>query len=678
MDLILPRAKAASHARLVWILGFILLGAALRIAHVTQPMRADESTTFLNYALLPLPQAIANYSDVNNHLLHTLLLNLGLPIFGDTEPGIRAWVLLSGILTLPVTYWAARQYLPWHAALLALALVAVSPPLILYSSNARGYMLQTLILTIMLGLLPRLRHSRRPALWGTFAVLAALGFYAVPSFAFAMGGISLWLGLSILVEQRSSDRWRSLAYLMGGLLLGALLTLLLYMPVFLYGINPADSPHLSRFNESWPNRWPLIPERIVIGLAQGVPDWLVALGGLGVLLSILRPRRTMRVAVPLALAMLLYIAIQLMLQRVAPQPRTWSLLGPFFAICASAGLAYLLSRWPRLLPVLSLVCALGMSAHVLRTNIVARVFETGRVENVQEIAEALANILQDDDLLLVRNPTHDTVRYYWRRLGGDLEQIWGFDRLQREGLHPENYARIYALTSLDDERLIGQHLRMEAQFADWLVAVHPVDFPKGRLRRLDFSPIPQDRTLRYDFEDGPGDFAFTQDLAAQIARVDGEHVLRLGGADWSTLALIPSSRWQDLSVSGRLRVETPAPDSAIDFYVGFRSLPDVGRYEAALKAGGFLQVGTNKDEELLRFVRAPLNSGEWHTFSLIAAGDQFVWQVAGARLELRDARFSMGALLLVAAPGAEVWLDDLVIELGELVSSTIPAPDLDE
>lgn len=677
MDLILPRAKAASHVRLIWILGFILLGAALRIAHITQPMRADESTTFLNYASLPLSQAIANYSDVNNHLLHTLLLNLGLPIFGETEPGIRIWVLLSGILTLPVTYWAARHYLPWHAALMALALVAVSPPLILYSSNARGYILQTLILTIMLGLLPRLRHSRSPALWVTFAMLAALGFYAVPSFAFAMGGISLWLGLSILVGQRGPERWRSLAVLAAALLLGALLTLLLYTPVFLYGINPADSPHLSRFNENWPNRWPLIPERIVLGLAQGVPDYLIALGGLGVLLSILRPRQTMRVAIPLALAMLLYITVQLMLQRVAPQPRTWSLLGPFFAICASAGLAYLLRRWPRLLPALSLVYALGMSVHILRTNIVVRIFETGRVENVQEIAEALTGILQADDLLLVRNPTHDTVRYYWRRLGGDLEQIWGFDRVRREGLHPEAYAHIYALTSLYDERLIGQDLRMEAQFADWLVAVHPVDFPRERLRRLDFSPMPQDRTLRYDFEDGPGDFAFTQDLAAQIARMDGEHVLRLGGADWSTLALIPSSRWHDLTLSGRLRIEASTPGLEQDFYIGFRSLPNVGRYEAALKAGGFLQVRGNHDEEPLRFVRAPLNSGEWHAFSLTIAGDQFAWEVAGVRLELRDERFPTGSLLLVTAPGAEVWLDDLVIELAAPLSSTIPAPDSD-
>lgn len=678
MDLILPRAKAASHVRLIWILGFILLGAALRIAHITQPMRADESSTFLNFALLPLPQAIANYSDVNNHLLHTLLLNLGLPIFGETELGIRVWVLLSGILTLPVTYWAARQYLPWRAALLALALVAVSPPLILYSSNARGYMLQTLILTIMLGLLPRLRRSRSPALWITFALLAALGFYAVPSFAFAMGGISLWLGLSIVVELRGAERWRSLAYLIGALLLGALLTLLLYTPVFLYGINPADSPHLSRFNENWPNRWPLIPERIVLGLAQGVPDYLIALGGLGLLLSILRPRRTMRVAVPLALAMLLYITVQLMLQRVAPQPRIWSLLGPFFSICASAGLAYLLRRWPRLLPALSLVYALSLSVHVLRTNIVGRVFETGRVENVQEITEALASILQEHDLLLVRNPTHDTVRYYWRRLGGDLAQLWGYDRVQREGLHPENFTQIYALTSLDDERLISQSLRMEAQFADWLVAVYPVDFPGERLRRLVFSPIPPDRTLRYDFEDGPGDFAFTQDLAAQIARVDDEHVLRLGGADWSTLALIPGSRWRNLTVSGRLRIEASTPGPGQDFYIGFRSLPDVGRYEAALKAGGYLQLRANHAEEPLRFVRALLNSGEWYAFSLVIAGDQLTWEVAGVRLELRDERFPTGSLLLVAAPGAEVWLDDLMIELVAPVSSAISASDSGE
>src|SRR5689334_17814838 len=52
------------------------LGLALRLRYLGQPMRYDESATWLDYASRPLVRGLADYRFPNNHLLHTLLVHV--------------------------------------------------------------------------------------------------------------------------------------------------------------------------------------------------------------------------------------------------------------------------------------------------------------------------------------------------------------------------------------------------------------------------------------------------------------------------------------------------------------------------------------------------------------------------------------------------------------------------
>jgi mannosyltransferase len=62
-------------------------------------------------------------------------------VFGSGETGMRLLPALLGTLLVPVTWAAARVTLASRSALIAAALVALSPLLVWYSQEARPYAL---------------------------------------------------------------------------------------------------------------------------------------------------------------------------------------------------------------------------------------------------------------------------------------------------------------------------------------------------------------------------------------------------------------------------------------------------------------------------------------------------------------------------------------------------------
>src|SRR5678816_637484 len=79
----LRRAWSADPALHRVALGLVLfLALAIRLYYLYQPIRYDEATTFLYFAVRPLPAAISDYSFPNNHIFHTLLVWLVTRILG--------------------------------------------------------------------------------------------------------------------------------------------------------------------------------------------------------------------------------------------------------------------------------------------------------------------------------------------------------------------------------------------------------------------------------------------------------------------------------------------------------------------------------------------------------------------------------------------------------------------
>jgi hypothetical protein len=209
------------------------VGTVLRSYYLFQPMRSDESWTFLYYVSQPLVLSIAHFASPNNHLLHTLLAQLTTNLFGDSANALRLPALVAGVLLIPASYFLFRQLSGKGAALITAGLVACFPVLVDYSTNARGYSLLLLFSVLLLSSADRIRRRDDTGAKVVFATLAALGLYTVPAFGLPLGGIGLWLFTSSIVGDAHGERWPFIRSMIWTGIGAIALTLFLYLPVIL-------------------------------------------------------------------------------------------------------------------------------------------------------------------------------------------------------------------------------------------------------------------------------------------------------------------------------------------------------------------------------------------------------------------------------------------------------------
>ena len=180
---------------------FVVAGAAIRVEQYVA-----RRSLWLDEALLALNVVHRDYRG----LLHPLASQQGAPIgflwlertavlvFGNNEDALRLVPLLAGLASLLLFAWLARRLLPPGPGLVALALVALSPPLVYYSTEVKQYAVDVLATLALLATavalaqadepLPRRRVIASSALaaalvWfshaALFAVVGGFGFFAV-------------------------------------------------------------------------------------------------------------------------------------------------------------------------------------------------------------------------------------------------------------------------------------------------------------------------------------------------------------------------------------------------------------------------------------------------------------------------------------------------------------------
>ena len=92
-----------------WPLAVLTIMAALiRGWYLGQPMRYDESYTFLNYAAHPWYLVVSRYLDPNNHIFHNLLVHGVTRVFGEAPWSIRLPSYVAGVVTVPAVMVLAR------------------------------------------------------------------------------------------------------------------------------------------------------------------------------------------------------------------------------------------------------------------------------------------------------------------------------------------------------------------------------------------------------------------------------------------------------------------------------------------------------------------------------------------------------------------------------------------
>ena len=417
-----PEGTAAERTPPWWSdhLLLLIVGVAivLRLTAITEPMRFDESVTYVEFVLKPWSAVVGSYPYPNNHVLFSLLAKLTSSLAPMQPWAIRLPALLAGVAIVPLTYAVGRKLLGRTEALLGAALAAAATPLVLYSVNARGYSLLAALFLVELLLVHRLRARPTAAGWVVVAIVAALGAFTIPIMLYPHGIIGVWLVLDW--ARRRSDASR--AAVVGFALASAgaaVLALLLYLPIIrsqgwgaLVGNKFVEA-------QSWASFASQLPRSALGTLLQWsmpLPLWLAPIALVLAVVGVMRSRRARRGSPSLLLASALWCLLLLLATHRVPFMRIWIFLLPLYCLAVGSGIAALAERartTTSLTPLLAPILAAAIAALSLASHSVAAATETGAFPDAPAVTAALKPRLRDGDRVLAPIPTNGPLLFYF-------------------------------------------------------------------------------------------------------------------------------------------------------------------------------------------------------------------------------------------------------------------------
>ena len=344
-----PAADRPTRGEVAAVLLLTVLAGWLRWRLLDQPIRYDEAVTWLSYVSAPIARGLSLYDLPNNHLFHTLLAHVSTDLLGDGPRALRMPAFLAGTALVPATWWLGRAAAGGGAALLGGAAVAVSPVLILFSTNARGYGIMVLAFVVMARLALALRRRGSALDTASFAGAAALAGWTLPAALYPAAAAGAWLLAPAAPGEEVrplGERVRSLSAAAAG---AAATAAFLYGPVLRR--SGLESLVANRFvtprgRLEAAAGLPGYLGEVAAQWAHGVPAALVGLMALGALAAAAGEVRRLTgggdadgggppALFPLALAT---SAVLLVAHGRVPFARVWLFLLPAFAIFAGRGL----------------------------------------------------------------------------------------------------------------------------------------------------------------------------------------------------------------------------------------------------------------------------------------------------------------------------------------------------
>ena len=175
----------SASAKTPWLLLFALtaIAALLRAPLLDRPVWFDEAC-MSDQRIGTTAQWLATlYVDIHPPLFVSFM-HFWNGWFGDGEVAMRTPALLSGLLSVPLTWWVGSRLVGGRAALIAAALLALSPVHAWYCAEARLYAPMVLCTLLAFGCVDRLTDEacahRRLLFWlhaANVAVMLALHYY---------------------------------------------------------------------------------------------------------------------------------------------------------------------------------------------------------------------------------------------------------------------------------------------------------------------------------------------------------------------------------------------------------------------------------------------------------------------------------------------------------------------
>jgi hypothetical protein len=422
----LLRRLAGDRQDLVWLVLLCLAGTIIRIWFLDQPMRYDEARTYLDFVSSGTERLFL-YPAPNNHVAHTLLVYLSTLFLGNAPWAIRLPAVLAGILLMPMAYFCARTVFNRSSGLVATGLVAGSPYLVLFSTNARGY---SGIAFLTLALVPlTLYFVRKESGFAGFliALLWALGLYTIPVMLFPIAMLGVWIFILAFHIGGLTKALRLARLLVWIGLLCAAVTVILYLPVVsMSGVRAivANQYVLPLSLSQVVLAWPRMVWETWLNYQRDIPFLCQVCLATCMLYGVFHLWRAKQSAFLLLPATLIGIGTLLLAMRVVPFRRTWIFLLPLGFCLADVGVMGLLRFLTHrtrdtILGVLGLLFALGMGYYLTTTDAMSHYRDTGDLPDAEAIAIYLKPRLQEGDWILARKNL--PLRYYFYRLGIPLD-----------------------------------------------------------------------------------------------------------------------------------------------------------------------------------------------------------------------------------------------------------------
>ena len=404
-----------------------LAGLGLRLAYVDVPVKGDETVVWLSMANRPVPIILADYSNVGNHIFHTLLMHASWLALGEGSLAMRLPALVAGALLVPATYFAARIAYGGPTALIAAVLVAGTSILVEYSVNSRGYMLQSLLIVGVFAAAQLLLLREASSRWAALVLLLALAMWTLPTSGIACAGIAAWVGANVILRDGRAA-WRRLLRFAGAAAAAAVLTLLLYGPALLaVGFDPlltmlrSGSSDVSQglagaLADLWQVWTRSLP--VPVGwLALGLMAW-----------GVVRERRHGTVDVPLGFAFAGWLVAFYLILWTIGYGRLWLPFVPFVCIMVAIGAVDLAGEAQcRFRPVSrDLARRLALSLPLLLLMVLAGLELRGRYAALpdgdsflsgSELAALLPALARPGESVLAMQPMGSVVAYEMRRQG---------------------------------------------------------------------------------------------------------------------------------------------------------------------------------------------------------------------------------------------------------------------
>lgn len=340
----------------------ILVGLLLRLPGIGDGLNHDEAYTWEAFASRSLTTITTHYPVPNNHIFHSLLVHATSTIFGSGETALRLPALLAGLLAIPATWWLATGLLrvldeqvrveqvlwgqaSW-VALLPAWIIALSPDHADWSHAARGYTLIVLFSALSGGALIRAQFTGVRFFWLVYSVSLFLALYTQPSTALLAVGLAVWSVVQALRTEQRQVLTASLAA--HGAVIAALLVA--YGPIFDLVLAAGGAWGIDLRADSLSAMWGLLDE---VASQTGMVVVLLAIVGASWL-------RQKALHVYWLFAGLLIAAFALpFAYGVAPQPRGYLYLLPWFAAVAAVGMSMQAAGLRRRLVGLALLLSLG-------------------------------------------------------------------------------------------------------------------------------------------------------------------------------------------------------------------------------------------------------------------------------------------------------------------------------